>query len=153
FDISNMKAPIQLNKLIIGTRGSSSEAAVNHLAFNYFTPTNPPNLLAIPLTVCEGVEGGDKYNTEMAFSGLRVYNVTLENGFSERGDVSHVEPGSTESCVVCGTWWTQSNSIVKRSIFMNNDANSYVYSIALDQIKIQSLDCMGTDIRVIDLLH
>jgi len=153
FDISNMKTPKLLHKVVIGTGGSSSEAAVNHLAFNYFTPTNPPNLLAIPLTICDGVQGGYYYDTEMSFSGLRVYNVTLENGFSERGDVSHVEPGSTESCVVCGTWWTQSNSIVKRSIFMNNDVDSYVYSIALDQIKIQSLDGMGTDIRVIDLLH
>jgi uncharacterized secreted protein with C-terminal beta-propeller domain len=145
FDVSEMSDPKPLHKEIIGTRGSTSEAATNHLAFNYFAPKD---LLAIPMTICEGGSGG-YYGTEMTFSGLLVYDVTIKDGFSKRGGVSHVEPGSEDSWNNCGSWWTDSNSVVKRSIFMDD----YVYSVALDQIKVDSLDNLGHDVSVIDLLE
>ncbi|MEW5804391.1 MAG: beta-propeller domain-containing protein [bacterium] len=151
FDISDMAHPKRLYNVIKGTRGSSSEAALNHLAFTYFSPKDRPNLLAIPITICED-EQGSYYGTQMAFSGLLVYEVTLENGFSELGGVSHVDPDSAESYTLCSSWWTQPNSIVKRSIFMGNYTDNYIYSIALDQIKIQSVDNLGTDTCVIDLM-
>jgi len=142
FDVSNMSALELVHKSVIGTRGSTSDAATNHLAFNYFAPKN---LLAIPITICEGGSGGGSYGTEMSFSGLLVYDVSLENGFSEIGNVSHLDPCS--NCrEFCSNWWTNSNSIVKRSIFMDD----YVYSVAMDQIIINDLDT-GQDIRVIDL--
>ncbi|MGA1868435.1 MAG: beta-propeller domain-containing protein [bacterium] len=144
FDVSDMSDPQQVHEEVIGTRGSTSEAATNHLAFNYFSPKD---LLAIPITICEGEEGGSSYGTEMTFSGLLVYNVTVENGFAEPGRVSHVEPGTEESAHACYNWWTNSHSIVQRSIFMDD----YVYSVALDEIRIQSLDNLGNDICVIDL--
>lgn len=145
FDVSDMTAPSLLHKEVIGTRGSTSEAAVNHLAFNYFAPRG---LLAIPVTICEGIQGGGSYGTEMTFSGLLVYEVTNENGFSKLGGVSHVEPGSKESCYTCFNWWTSSNSVVKRSIFMDD----YVYSVALDQIKINHIDKLGEDLMIIHFL-
>jgi uncharacterized secreted protein with C-terminal beta-propeller domain len=145
FDVSEMSDPKPLHKEIIGTRGSTSEAATNHLAFNYFAPKD---LLAIPMTICKGGSGG-YYGTEMTFSGLLVYDVTIKDGFSKRGGVSHVEPGSEDSWNNCGSWWTDSNSVVKRSIFMDD----YVYSVALDQIKVDSLDNLGHDVSVIDLLE
>jgi uncharacterized secreted protein with C-terminal beta-propeller domain len=55
FDVSDMSNPTLLHKNVIGTRGSTSEAATNHLAFNYFAPKD---LLAIPITICEGGSGG-----------------------------------------------------------------------------------------------
>ena len=36
---------------------------------------------------------------------------------------------------VCGSWWTQSNSQVKRSVFMED----WVYSVAMDRIEIANL--------------
>jgi len=45
FDISDMNNPSLVYKEVIGTRGSSSEAATNHLAFNFF---KPKEMLAIP---------------------------------------------------------------------------------------------------------
>lgn len=143
FDVSNMSAPVLLHKWVIGTRGSTSDAATNHLAFNYFAPKN---LLAIPITVCEGGSGGGSYGTEMTFSGLIVFNASIENGFSENGRVSHLDPCPEDCWGVCSNWWTNSNSVVKRSIFMDD----YVYSVASDQIIINDLN-MGQDVRVIDL--
>ena len=144
FDISKLSDPQSLHKEVIGTRGSTSEAATNHLAFNYFAPKG---LLAIPMTICEDSWGGGSYGTEMTFSGLLIYDVTVKRGFERLGGVSHVEPTSNESSYACSNWWTNSNSVVKRSIFMDD----YVFSVTLDQIKVNSLDNLGYDIAAINL--
>ncbi len=143
FDVSDMSAPSLMHKEVIGTRGTTSDAATNHLAFNYFSPKD---LLAIPATICEGGSGGFN-GTTMTFSGLLVYDVSTETGIKKRGGVSHVDPLSDESYNLCYNWWTQPNSVVKRSIFMDD----YVYSVALDKIKVDSLDDLGHDLTVIDL--
>ncbi len=51
FDVKNPTDPRLVHKEKIGTRGSSSEAATDHLAFNYFASEG---LLAVPMTICEG---------------------------------------------------------------------------------------------------
>ncbi len=83
----------------------------------------------------------------MTFSGLIVYDITVGNGFSKRGSVSHVEPGCENCRNLCYNWWTNSNSIVQRSLFMDD----YVYSVAMDQIIVKDLNNMEQDITVIDL--
>lgn len=123
FDVKNPTDPRLVHKEKIGTRGSSSEAATNHLAFNYFAEEG---LLAIPMTVCEG--GGDGRNGDkLAFSGLLVYEVDQEKGFTRVGGVDHGTKG-----VSCGTWWSNANSAVKRSVFLDD----LVYSIAGDRVKV-----------------
>lgn len=143
FDVSDMADPKLMHKEVIGTRGSTSEAATNHLAFNYFVPKN---LLAIPMTICEGGSGGS-YGTDMTFSGLMVYDVSLNDGFSERGRVSHMEPSYKNWYSMCTNWWTDSDSVVQRSIFMDD----YVYSVAMDKIIINHLDYLGEDINIVYL--
>ncbi len=146
FDVSTMSDPKLLHKEVIGTRGSTSEAATNHLAFNYFAPKD---LLAIPITICDGESYGGAYANDMIFSGLLVYDVTANHGFTRRGGISHVKPGSEDSWNACSNWWTNSSSVVKRSIFMDD----YVYSVALDRIKTASLDNLGEDVSTIYLLE
>ena len=146
FDVSDMKNPIQVYKEVIGTRGSSSEAATNHLAFNFF---KPKELLAIPMTICQGGTAGDSiYGDIMSFSGLMVYKVTTEKGFEYLGGVSHQTP-ETEGTYysACSSWWTDSDSVVKRSVFMDD----YVYSITENEIKVNAVSQLGTDIAVIQL--
>jgi uncharacterized secreted protein with C-terminal beta-propeller domain len=143
FDVSNISEPELLHKWVIGTRGSTSDAATNHLAFNYFAPKQ---MLAIPITICEGGSGGS-YGTDMTFSGLIVFDVSLETGFSEHGRVTHLEPCADDCRGMCTNWWTNSNSTVKRSIFMDE----FIYSVAMDQIVIQDLDNMGVNTGVVNL--
>ena len=50
-DVADLDDPRLVYKEVIGTRGSTSEATTNHLAFNYF---GSRDLLAIPMTICEG---------------------------------------------------------------------------------------------------
>jgi hypothetical protein len=140
FDITQPTEPALLFKEIIGTRGSSSEALTNHLAFNYFAPMD---LLSFPITVCEGGSGGS-YGTDMTFSGLMVYDVTTASGFSLRGQVAHPTDPTTGQYddAACSNWWTQASSQVKRSIIMDD----FVFSVSDSLIKVNSLDALGTDL-------
>jgi uncharacterized secreted protein with C-terminal beta-propeller domain len=139
FDVRNPTRPKLVHKEKIGTRGSSSEAATNHLAFNYF---DEKGLLAFPMTVCEG--GGDgRRSTELTFGGLLVYKVSIAGGFERLGGIDHGTRG-----VSCGTWWSNATSAVKRSIFMDD----LVYSIATDRLKVQRLGQFGKDVANVSLL-
>ncbi len=140
FDVSDMENPTLLHKHVIGTRGSASDAATNHLAFNYFASRN---LLAIPIMVCEG-GGNGMYGDQLTFNGLMVFRVTLEGGFQLIGGVPHVMPvvpGYENAGDIgysnpsCSQWWSSATSQVKRSIFMED----YVYSIAMDLINVSYL--------------
>jgi hypothetical protein len=138
FDVTHPTEPLLLHKEKIGTRGSSSEAATDHLAFNYF---DDKKLLAIPITVCEG--GGDGvFGNELKFSGLVVYDTTIENGFRRLGGIDHGRQGAN-----CNGWWSDAQSMVKRSIFMDD----LVFSIATDRMKVQRLGHLGEDIADIAL--
>ncbi|RKZ89330.1 MAG: hypothetical protein DRR19_11680 [Candidatus Parabeggiatoa sp. nov. 1] len=147
FDVSDMANPQLTHKEVIGTRGSTSEAATNHLAFNYF---GSKGLLAIPMTICESDdnqdEKGGRYGDMMTFSGLLVYKINAETGFQLVGGVPHIAPESQNNYRgFCGNWWTRSNTIVKRSIFMDD----YVFSITEDTIKANRLSSIGKDIAVV----
>jgi len=140
FDVKNPTDPRLVHKEKIGTRGSSSEAATDHLAFNYFADEG---LLAVPMTICEG--GGDGRNGDrLAFSGLLVYDVDVERGFTRLGGVDHGTKG-----VSCGTWWSNANSAVKRSVFLDD----LVYSIATDRVKVQRLGRLGVDLADLSLMQ
>ena len=147
FDVSDMKNPLLAHKEVIGTRGSTSEAATNHLAFNYFASKG---LLAIPMTICEEGQNADHYGGSygdfMSFSGLLVYKINAETGFDLVGGVPHIAPENEDNYRgACSNWWTDSNSYVKRSVFMED----YVYSVTEDTIKINNLSAMGQDIAVV----
>jgi hypothetical protein len=140
-DVSDPTDPRLVHKEVTGMRGSSSEAATNHLAFNYFPQRE---LLAIPMTVCEGSPGGGSYGEKMTFSGLLVFRVSLDEGFTLLGGVPHAEPETEYGYGgMCSNWWTDSNSVVQRSIFMSDTesvpARDFVYSIAMDMINVSDL--------------
>ncbi len=149
FDVSDMSAPVLTHKEVIGTRGSTSDAATNHLAFNYFAPKD---LLALPMVVCEERNEDTAmwaYGDVMTFSGLIVYQVTTQDGFSYLGGISHESPETADTYTgYCNNWWTRSNSIVKRSIIMDD----YVYSVALDAIGIAHVDNLDTPVAQVNLM-
>ncbi len=137
FDVKNPTEPRLVHKEKIGSRGSTSEAATNHLAFNYFADQG---LLAVPMTICDG--GGDGRQGTLAFSGLIVFDVDLEKGFTRLGGVDHGTKG-----VDCGTWWSNASTTVKRSVFLDD----LVYSVAGDRVKVQRMGHLGTDIADLSL--
>lgn len=145
FDVSDMKNPVLLHAEVIGTRGSSSEALTNHLAFNYYAPKN---ILALPMTICEGGNGGS-FGTNMTFSGLMVYDVTVTGGFHLRGRVAHpnTASGSGWDSGACSNWWTNASSEVKRSVVMDD----FLYSISERRVKASSLQNPNVDLAEVSL--
>jgi hypothetical protein len=144
FDVSDMKNPQLMHTEVIGTRGSSSEALTDHLAFNYFAPKN---LLALPMTICEGGDLGS-YGTDMTFSGLIVYDATTAGGFVLRGKVAHPQTSSGGyDSSACSNWWTQASSEVKRSVIMDD----FVYSISEKRVKVNALANLSVDLADLSL--
>jgi uncharacterized secreted protein with C-terminal beta-propeller domain len=139
FDVTDMNNPLLAHKHIIGTRGSSSEALTNHLAFTWYPEYG---LLALPMTVCEGGNDG-VYGQTMTFNGLMVFDASVASGFAEHGRVPHaVAPD-----VSCGNWWTNGSSTVKRSLFLDQ----YVYSVSDSELKVRDVSTLGTELKTVSL--
>jgi hypothetical protein len=140
FDVSDMARPVLAHREVIGARGSSSDALLNHLAFNYFPALEA---LALPVTVCDGSTGDGDYGDEVTFSGLMVYRVTPEDGFSLTGQVTH-PPGEG---VGCDNWWTDARSQVERSVFMED----HVFSVSRSRVKVNAMAALAEDLVDISL--
>ncbi len=139
FDVSDMGNPTLTHKHIIGTRGSSSEALTNHLAFTWYPEYG---LLSLPMTVCEGGNDG-VYGQTMTFNGLMVFDASIAGGFAEHGRVPH----AVASDVTCGNWWTNASSTVKRSLFLDQ----YVYSVSDAELKVRDASALGTELVTVSL--
>lgn len=137
FDVTRPTQPKLLHREILGTRGSGSEAATNHLAFNYLAEDG---LLAIPSILCEG--GGNGAFGRLTFAGLLIYEVSVDKGFRRLGGINHGSVGAR-----CDTWWSNSTSTVKRSLFLDDQ----VWSIATDRAKVQKLTALGRDYGTVKL--
>lgn len=142
FDVSDPANLSLAHKVVIGSRGSSSEALTNHLAFTLFQ-----GKLALPMTICEGGDTNGQYGTNMTFSGLLVFDVSVADGLRERGRVAHPNTVGQYDNSGCSNWWTRASSVVQRSVFMDD----FVYSIAQDVIRVQNLDKLGTDVASVAL--
>jgi len=139
FDVTEPTDPKLLHKTVVGTRGSGSEALMNHLAFNYFAQKK---LLALPMTVCEGGDHGT-FADQLAFSGLMVFDVSLEDGIVERGRMPFVDlqqqNAANTAGTSCSTWWSSSTSLVKRSIFMDD----FALGISDAKLNVANLDALS----------
>ena len=142
FDVSDPQNPQLAHKLEIGTRGTSSEALANHLAFTLFQ-----NKLAVPMTLCEGGNEHGGYGTNMTFSGLMIFDVSVEGGIKERGRVAHPGANGQYNNAACSNWWSRAGSDVQRSVFMDE----FVYSIAPDVMRVQDLNMLGSDLAAVSL--
>jgi hypothetical protein len=144
FDVANPATPALADRELIGTRGSTSQAATDHLAFNYFAPKA---LLALPMVICEGGDASGGYGAVMTFSGLLVYRVRADEGFTYLGGVAHAAPETPETFHdACFSWWTDASTPVKRSVFLED----YVLSFTERELRVQDTRALGADLARID---
>ena len=127
FDISDASNPTLLHKQIIGGRGTTSEANYEPKAFNYFKERDA---LALPIDLYSEGTTGAEYGTH-EFTGLYVYHVTVEDGFSLLGRISTRE----ETSLNCW-WWYWSGAT--RSVFIND----HVYSVTDRGVKSAPLNAV-----------
>ncbi len=122
FDVSDVENPVEMHKIVIGDRGTESYALHDHKAFLF---DRGKQLLVIPVTLAEIPEEQKKpVENEMVsptygeytFQGAFVFNVTLENGFDERGRITHV----TEEDELKRGYYYGGDYSVKRSLYIGN---------------------------------
>jgi inhibitor of cysteine peptidase len=94
FDVSDVENPVELHKVVIGDRGTSSDALHNHKAFLF---DREKELLVLPINLYQISEEeknkeytgwGIPYGT-FTFQGAYVYKINLEDGFDLKGRISH----------------------------------------------------------------
>ena len=103
--------------------------------------------------MCDGNVSGGAYGSSLRFSGLRVYQISVADGITDLGGVPHHTPESARSEVTCSNWWTNPNSVVKRSVFMSGEEDDFVYSVALDKVLVSSMDDLAQPLAEVDLLE
>ena len=122
YDISDLADPNLNDMEIIGTRGTGSEALHDHKAFNYFPQME---VLAFPIRIYEGGQGGPDYG-ELVFSGFRIYDVDLSQGYTLRGQIDH-----DDFCVGdgCRYQWMRRTIIMGDSIVTISNAGMKIHAL------------------------
>ncbi len=138
FDVSDVNKPEELDKEIIGHRGTDSPVLWDHKAFLF---DKSRNLMVIPVSVAqidqaeypEGVPPWAWGRT--VWQGAYVFNVTAEAGLRLEGRISHVDelPDPEENYY---DWYPFS---VKRSLYIGD----VLYTISDAMIKMNSLENLG----------
>lgn len=148
FDVSDFENPQELDKIIIGDRGTDSPALYDHKAFLF---DKEKELLVIPVSLYEiSQEIKDEYDEEPAniygefsYQGAYVYKLNLD-GFEYKGRITHM---SEEEKQINEYWWYwyQSSSYIYRSLYIGN----VLYTISDKMVKMNNLD----DISEIDSMN
>ncbi len=122
FDVSDVNNPKELHQVVIGDRGTNSEALHNHKAFLF---DREKNLLVLPILLAEIKGEKTKANQygEYTFQGSYVYDLTLKNGFKLKGKVTHYD--DNQAFKKSGYYFRGDYS-VKRNLYI--DDNLYTFS-------------------------
>jgi hypothetical protein len=144
FDVASPTEPRLLHKQVYGTRGSSSSALTDHLGFTFMADRN---LLALPMSICDG--GGNGMYGTLSFSGVVAIDVTASSGFSELGRLEEPYPAEQtgfEYGGACQDWWTDSSSVVRRTVVLDD----YLYAVSDERVRVQALSELGSDVALVD---
>lgn len=122
FDVSDVSNPKELHKVVIGDRGTESEALHNHKAFLY-SPSK--QLLALPIRIAELDEAvkadpdreGNEYG-DFVFQGAIVYRLTVAGGFEELGRITHHK--DDQALLKSGWYYGNYDEDIDRVAYMDN---------------------------------
>ncbi len=153
FDVTNVAAPTELHREIIGDRGTSSPLSRDHKSLLYSTSrgVNGGALMAFPISVSEipqSVKDDPKSpaNTygDYVFQGAYVYDVNVADGFNLRGQISHYDEGSLDED---GGYWYWTPKDVQRIIYIGD----YFYTISQEIIRASEMDSPLTEVTSLTL--
>lgn len=146
FDVSNVTSPKEVGKIIVGDRGTDSPALWDHHALLF---DKKRNLLVIP--VLEAKIFREKYSGsippnaygEYVFQGAYVFRVSLEEGITLRGRITHLE--DQEELDKSGHYFS-SKYTVTRSLYVGD----VIFTVSSGKIKANSLADLS-EISEVDL--
>jgi len=141
FDVTDVKNPIEMHKIVIGDRGTDSYALRDHKAFLF---DKEKDLLVLPIQLAVIPEAEKNKSPEeqrwspsfgeTVFQGAFVYRLTLEDGFEERGRITHI---TEEQELKRGFYWGYEYS-VKRALYIGN----VLYTLSDQQLQANALDTL-----------
>ena len=134
FDVSDVSNPKEIDKYIIGDRGTDSPVLRDHKALLF---DKSKNLLVIPVLVAEVDE--EKYpdgvppnaHGHYVWQGVYIFNISLEEGLTLKGGITHYEGDADLS-----GYYFFSPHYVKRSLYIGD----VLYTISDVKIKMNSLE-------------
>ena len=129
FDVSDLEHPKELFKTVIGDRGTDSAVLHDHKALLF---DKEKGILGFPVTITKNMNGktGHEADIQTIFSGAQVYDISLENGFSLRGEVSHYS--SDEAYKKSGEYfYGDPNLNIERIIYIGDT----FYTISQNMVK------------------
>ncbi len=145
FDVTDVENPMQMHEVIIGDRGTDSYALQNHKAFLYDAEKE---LLVLPIYVHEVTDEVKKQYEDQAkqwgqdwesfpaygvptYQGAFVYHLNLQDGFVEKGRITHIDKAIDLKSGYYYDWEYQ----VQRALFIDNT----LYTISQAKIKANDL--------------
>jgi inhibitor of cysteine peptidase len=134
FNVTDVKNPTELDSVTVGSSYSDSPALDDPHAFMF---SREKNLLVIPIT-------GYDYNRERSTSGAYVFDISPENGITQKGHVDH-ETGNPDEYDYYGYNYYSSNQ-VKRSFIIED----VLYTVSDTMMKANAIDGLG-ELAVVEL--
>jgi uncharacterized secreted protein with C-terminal beta-propeller domain len=144
FDVTDATRPVQIHDLLVGDRGTDSEALRDHRAFLY---DRERSRLVLPVSLAEIPAGQPLFNAygfpaygAQVFQGAFVFDVSPDAGIVERGRIAHdlgdVRPDGTFA-------WDGSTDVL-RSLVIDN----VLYTLSCSQLKANDIETLA-DLRTI----
>lgn len=134
FDVSDVENPIEMHKVVIGDRGTDSEALHDHKAFLF---DREKNLLVMPIKLAEikGERTRDNQRGDIVFQGAYVYDITLDDGFNLRGKVTHYDDDSEFRK---SGFYFRGSSAIRRSLYIED----VLYTLSDNRLQLNDLDSL-----------
>ena len=87
------------------------------------------------------------FGSTLTFAGLMAFDISLETGIKEHGRLPFVEASAVAATSECNKWWTDSKSVVKRSVFMGD----FVYGLSDTQLRVAGPSAMRSVLQSVSL--
>jgi uncharacterized secreted protein with C-terminal beta-propeller domain len=128
FDVTDVGNPVEEDKIVIGERGTTSEAQNDHKAFMF---DEERGILAFPVNLYQSESNPDPNGWNWTYGsyvwqGVVVYNVSLDGGFQYVGRVTHGSDGQP---------YYFDRLCVRRSLYIED----VLYTISSGMVKMNAL--------------
>lgn len=136
FDVTDLANPKEMHKVVVGDRGTDSNALNDHKAFLF---DREKNLLVLPVRLAEltpeqkaSPERQSNDYGETTFQGAYVYNISLDGGIQLRGRITHEDDATQTSK---SPYYYGGASDVVRSLWIGDS----LYTVSQSKLKANSL--------------
>jgi len=125
FNVTNVTAPTETAKYVVQADWSDSTVLMDHKAFLF---DKSKQLLALPVSI-NWIWTGDEYYAKSFWQGAYIFNISLEQGFRLKGNITHQN----------GADHFESGMEVKRILYIDN----VLYTMSDKKIKMNNLENLG----------